>query len=38
MAYTKPEVLAQSTVQMAVYKPKSQPSRRPCDSPKPGGR
>lgn len=38
MAYTKPEVLAQSTVQMAECRPNSKPSGRPCGKPGPGGR
>jgi hypothetical protein len=38
MIYTKPKILAQSTAQMAVCKPASQPSGRPCKSPAPGGR
>jgi len=38
MSYKKPEILAQSTVQMAVCKPASKPSGRPCDKPGPGGR
>lgn len=36
MVYEKPEILAQSTVEMA--KCGSKPSGRPCDKPGPGGR
>jgi hypothetical protein len=38
MVYKKPEVLAQSTVQMAECRPNSKPSGRPCKPPKPSGR
>jgi len=38
MVYIKPEILAQSTVQMAECRPNSKPSGRPCDKPGPGGR
>lgn len=38
MVYTKPVILAQSTVQMAECRPNSKPSGRPCNPPKPGGR
>jgi hypothetical protein len=38
MAYTKPEILAQSTVQMAVCRPSSKQSGRPCNPPGPSGR
>lgn len=38
MVYTKPEILAQSTVQMAQCRPNSKPSGRPCNPPKPSGR
>ena len=34
MVYTKPEILAQSTVQMAECRPNSKPSGRPCNPPK----
>jgi hypothetical protein len=37
MVYTKPEILAQSTAQMAECQ-KGIPSGRPCNPPKPGGR
>ncbi len=36
--YKKPEVLAQSTKQMAECRPDSKPSGRPCNPPKQGGR
>ena len=38
MNYKKPEILAQSTTQMAECRPNSKPSGRPCNPPKPGGR
>lgn len=38
MAYKKPEILAQSTVQMAECRPNSKPSGRPCNPPGPGDR
>ena len=38
MAYQKPVVVAQSTVQMAECRPNSKPSGRPCDKPGPSGR
>jgi hypothetical protein len=38
MAYEKPVILAQSTVRMADCNPKSKPSGRPCNPPKPSGR
>jgi len=38
MNYTKPEILAQSTVKMAQCRPNSSPSGRPCNPPAPGGR
>ena len=38
MSYTKPKVLAESTLQMAECHPNSKPSGRPCNPPKPGGR
>ena len=38
MSYSKPKILAQSTVMMAQCNPNSQPSGRPCNPPKPGGR
>jgi len=38
MSYSKPEILAQSTVLMAQCNPNSKPSGRPCNPPKPGGR
>lgn len=38
MSYKKPEILAQSTRQMAECRPNSKPSGRPCNPPKPGGR
>jgi hypothetical protein len=38
MVYTKPKVLAQSTVQMAECRPNTKPSGRPCNPPKPSGR
>jgi hypothetical protein len=38
MIYKKPEILAQSTLQMAECRPNSKPSGRPCNPPKPGGR
>jgi hypothetical protein len=38
MAYTKPVILAQSTVRMAECRPNSKPSGRPCNPPRPGGR
>lgn len=38
MTYTKPKILAQSTVQMADCRPNSKPSGRPCKPPGPGGR
>jgi len=38
MSYTKPMILAQSTVQMAQCRPNSMPSGRPCNPPAPGGR
>lgn len=38
MTYTKPQVLAKGTAQMAVCSPKSSPSGRPCNKPAPGGR
>jgi hypothetical protein len=38
MAYTKPEILAQSTVQTAECRPNSKPSGRPCKPPGPSGR
>jgi len=38
MSYKKPEVLAESTVQMAECRPNSKPSGRPCKPPGPGGR
>ena len=38
MSYKKPEVLAQSTVQMAECRPNGKPSGRPCKPPGPGGR
>ncbi len=34
MVYTKPEVLAQSTVQMADCRPNTKPSGRPCEGDK----
>jgi hypothetical protein len=37
MSYTKPEILAQSTVQMADCRPNTRPSGRPCNPPKPRG-
>lgn len=36
--YKKPEVLAQSTEQMAECRPLNKPSGRPCSLPRPGGR
>ena len=38
MVYEKPEILAQSNVQMAEFRPNNKPSGRPCNPPKPGGR
>ena len=38
MVYKKPEVLAQSTVQMAECRPNTKPSGRPCNPPGPSGR
>ena len=38
MTYTKPKILAQSTVQMAECRPNSKPSGRPCKPGGPGGR
>jgi len=38
MIYTKPKILAQSTIQLAECRPNSKPSGRPCNPPKPGGR
>lgn len=38
MAYEKPVILAQGTVQMAECRPNSKPSGRPCNPPGPGGR
>ena len=38
MSYTKPKVLAESTVQMAECRPNTKPSGRPCEKPGPGGR
>ena len=37
MTYKKPEILAQGTAQMAVCRPTSKPSGRPCNPPKPNG-
>ena len=37
MAYTKPIILAQSTVQMANCRPNSKPAGRPCNPPGPRG-
>lgn len=37
MNYKKPEVLAQSTTQMADCRPNSRPSGRPCNPPGPRG-
>lgn len=36
MIYSKPEILAQSTVMMANCNPNSKPSGRPCNPPGPG--
>ena len=36
MTYKKPEIMAQSTVQMAECRPNSKPSGRPCNPPGPG--
>lgn len=38
MSYTKPEILAQSTVKMAECRPNNKPSGRPCNKPGPSGR
>ena len=38
MTYKKPKILAQSTEKMAECRPNSQPTGRPCNPPKPGGR
>ena len=38
MAYKKPEILDQSTVQMAECRPNNKQSGRPCNPPGPGGR
>ena len=37
MIYTKPKILAQSTVQMADCRPNPRPSGRPCNPPGPRG-
>lgn len=37
MIYKKPEILAESTTQMANCNPNSKPSGRPCDKPGPRG-
>lgn len=37
MSYKKPEILAQSTTQMADCRPNSKPSGRPCNPPAPRG-
>jgi hypothetical protein len=37
MNYTKPKILAQSTVLMADCRPNSKPSGRPCNPPRPRG-
>jgi len=37
MAYQKPFIIAQNTLEMAKCNPSSHPSGRPCNKPGPGG-
>lgn len=38
MKYTKPMIIAQSTIRAAECRPNSKPSGRPCNQPGPSGR